>query len=436
MRRLQIFTALVAPAILFFVSGVASAQVGQMRGHVLLRQADGTTVPAAGAQIDVYRTDVAGKYDTKADKKGQFVFAGLPFVGTYVISASAPNAQPTAIGGAKAGREIDFEVVLNPGDGKRFTEAEAKASAGGARGNSDTTKPPTESAADKAKREEELKKYEAEKNRVTNVNEVLNRTFKAGNEALTAKNYDEALKQYDEGLAADPEQVIFYSRKSAALRYRGVDHYNASIKATDATVKTNELESAKKDFQASVEAVQRGVELSKKEAAATDAVGQSNQALRKLDVLSNRAESMRLLMKVDPTQSDATLIAYNEYMAVEQDAAKKAKAEKDLAQIMFDSSSDVAGFERALAAYKKILEANPEDVDAVLRIGQALFNIGALNNNDKAKYQEAANYLQLYVNKAPEGQLKSEAKDLIEALKAQANVTPEKINTPPRRRRP
>ena len=131
MRRSQIFTALVAPAILFIVSGIASAQVAQMRGHVLLKQADGTTVPAAGAQIDIYRSDIAGKYDTKADKKGQFVFAGLPIVGTYVIAASAPNAQPAAIPGAKAGREIDFEVVLNPGDGKRFTEAEAKANAGG-----------------------------------------------------------------------------------------------------------------------------------------------------------------------------------------------------------------------------------------------------------------------------------------------------------------
>jgi tetratricopeptide (TPR) repeat protein len=144
---------------------------------------------------------------------------------------------------------------------------------------------------------------------------------------------------------------------------------------------------------------------------------------------------MRLLVKVDPTQAGAALTAYQEYIAAESDAVKKAKAEKDIAQIMFDSATDAAGYERALTAYKKLLEANPDDTDAMLRIGQTLFNMGALNN-DKAKYQEAANYLQLFVTKAPEGQLKTEAKELIEALKAQANVTPERINPPPRRRRP
>ena len=40
--------------------------------------------------------------------------------------------------------------------------------------------------------------------------------------------------------------------------------------------------------------------------------------------------------------------------------------------------------------------------------------------------------MQRYVDKAPEGQLKSEAKELIATMKQQANVTPEKTTTKPK----
>ncbi|HEY9501701.1 MAG TPA: carboxypeptidase-like regulatory domain-containing protein, partial [Pyrinomonadaceae bacterium] len=73
--------------VLMVLAGTVSAvptfaQVGELRGHVYM-QADGKKVPLADAQIDVFRTDVNAKYNTKTNKKGEFVFAGLPFVGIY-----------------------------------------------------------------------------------------------------------------------------------------------------------------------------------------------------------------------------------------------------------------------------------------------------------------------------------------------------------------
>jgi hypothetical protein len=71
----------------------------------------------------------------------------------------------------------------------------------------------------------------------------------------------------------------------------------------------------------------------------------------------------------------------------------------------------------------------------LLRAGQALFNIGAINT-DKTKYQEAANYLARFVEKAPDTDpLKADAKAILETLKDQANVKPEKTATPVRRTR-
>jgi len=436
MRR-HLLNIFIGAAVLACAAVTLSAQTGALRGSVKLTAADGSMTPVANATIDVFRTDISGEYHTKSDKKGEWVFAGLPFTGEYVVSVSAPGAQPMAKSGVKAGRDIPVDIVLNSGDGKKLTKDEAIAVSKGGGGASNGGGGGGESAAAKAKREEELKKYEAEKARVSNINEVLNRTFKAGQDALDAKNYDEAVKQFDEGLAADPEQVVLYSRKSLALRLRGVERYNASIKDTDQTQKAADMENAKKDFQAAADAASKGLEVANKEAAATDPQALAAQTSKKLEILAYRAEATRLLVKTDASQGGAALTAYQEYMAAETDATKKAKAEKDVAQILFDTASDQAGFEKALAAYQKILDTTPDDPDALLRSGQILFNIGALNNNDKAKYQEAANYLQRFVEKAPDtNPMKAEAKDLIDALKAQANVTPEKNAAPARRRRP
>src|SRR5207253_3422023 len=119
MRRSYLFTSIMATAILVLSAIAASAQTGQLRGHVLLKQADGTSVKAADAVIDVFRIDLSGAYHTKTDKKGEFVFAGLPFIGTYVVTASLPNAAPGFVKGVKVGRDVDYEIVLSPGDGRK-----------------------------------------------------------------------------------------------------------------------------------------------------------------------------------------------------------------------------------------------------------------------------------------------------------------------------
>ena len=65
--------------------------------------------------IDVWRTDMKADYHVKTDKKGEWIFAGLPFVGTYTVSASAPGATPTARADVKARANQPIEIVLSPG---------------------------------------------------------------------------------------------------------------------------------------------------------------------------------------------------------------------------------------------------------------------------------------------------------------------------------
>ncbi len=442
------FGATLVLAIVFAAAVSSQAQTGQLRGHVVIKQADGTTVPASEAIIDVFRTDLAGTYNTKANKKGEFVFAGLPLIGEYVIAASHPTASPSWLPKVKVGRDVDYELALGPGDGKKLTYDQIKAAMAAGGASTAGAKPSgNESAEDKAKREEiERKNREIlEKNKkIEEANVIVARTFKSGNDSLIAAGqlagaskrdeaiakFTESINFYNEGLTADPEQAALLTNKALALKGRGVEKYNAAILSKDDAAKTSGLDAAKSDFREAAESTAKALTILKAEQqAATDPQAQARFTANKLSALATRAETMRLFVtKVEPNQADAGVAAYQEYMAVETDPVKKSKAQHDLAQMLFDANS----FDKSLEEYKKILAEKPDDTDALVKSGMLLFNIGAINN-DKTKYQEAANYLQQFVDKAPDtDKLKDDAKAILEELKNQQNVKAEKVTTPKR----
>lgn len=425
MRRSYFITSILAVSVLVLSAVVASAQTGQLRGTVQLVGADGKQAPVVGAVVDVFRTDMLGDYHTKTDKKGEWVFAGLPYIGTYVVTVSAPGAQPFARGGVKAGREVPVDIVLQAGDGRRLTQADAIAASKG--GASEGPSSSGDSATDKAKMDELKKKNEeiiAANKKAEDTNKIVGEAFKAGNAALSSKNYDEAVKQYDIGLAADSEQAALLTNKAAALKGRGVEKYNAAIQTKDDAAKTTGIEAAKADFKGAAEASEKAADLIKKEPAATDPNDQKRQEANKYAAMSVRAEAYRLYVsKADGSQADQGATAFREYIAVETDPAKKAKAQLDLAQMLLDAGAG----DKAYAEYQKILAEKPDDPDANLGAGLALYSTG-----DKTKYQEAANYFQHFVDKAPDSnKFKNDAKDILANLKNTENVVPER--TPPRR---
>jgi tetratricopeptide (TPR) repeat protein len=426
MRRKYFFFTFVAATMLLLGNLAASAQTAPLSGEVVMQQADGTTVPVAGAQIDIFRTDISGKYNTKTDKKGKFSFVGIPLGGTYIISASAPNARPDVIGGIRVGREVDYRLTLSPGDGKRPTEAEAKAIASA--GSSGGGAAPAESAEDRKRREEmerENAKIDEGNKKIEESNATVARTLKSGNEASAAKKYTEAIAFYTEGINADPTHpgvAVLLINNSIALRARGVDRYNAAVTSKDDAEKTAGLEAARKDFRDAAEAATKAVALIKAQSAPADPTAQTNYNMNKYAALATRAEAMRLFVsRVDTSQADAGMAAFQEYLAVETAPEKKAKAQIDVAQMLLDANAS----DKAYTEFQKVLAENPENVDAMLGAGLALFQSG-----DKSKFQEAANHLQRFVDKAPEThRLRASAKEALDYLKTAENVKPQKTTT-------
>lgn len=441
------FLGTLAVAILLAVASVpAFAQVAELRGKVMMKQADGQTVPLADAQIDVFRTDMKAKYNTKTNKNGEFVFAGLPFIGTYTVVASHPTAAPNYLPGVKVGRGVPVEITVTPGDGRKLTLEDLE-KVGGASPNPPAGGAPSE--ADKAKLEEIRKKneeIEAKNKKITESNEIIARTFKAGNEALTAANtasrnkqndvavqkFTEALTQYDEGLAADPEQPALLTNKAVALKGRGVERYNAAItnKSLDDAGRTAALDAAKSDFKGAAETASKAVSMLKSQTAPTDPAELDRYNKNKYAAMLTQAEAMRLFVsKVEPAKADEGLAAFKDYMAVETDPAKKSKAQLDAAQMLLDSGQS----DKALVEFQAVLQSQPDSPEANLGAGLALYA-----QQDKEKFQEAANYLQHFVDVAPDtNPLKADAKAILAELKSTEKVVPEKNpGRPARKPRP
>lgn len=429
MYRKQLFTFLVAATVLVMGGFSALAQTGPVRGIVKMKQADGTTVPVANAVLDAYRLDLPGKMENvKTNNRGEFSIIGLYIVGKYVLSVSAPNAQPRLRTNIKAGLNADYEIILDPGDGRRYTMEEAKKMASGDEDAAAGNTGGGESAEDKAKREEMIRKNAeiTESNKkAEESNAIYNRAFKEGNAAYTAKRYEEAAAKYSEAITADPDHPgapVIYTNRSLVLRMSAVDRYNAAIKAKD----DGGIAAAKKDWEQSASDAKIAVEKLKAQSAPAEPAAAAAYKDQLYRALQARASVMRFFVtKVDRTQADAGLAAYREYLAVEPDSAAKLKTHLEGARMLFDAGE----VDKAVAEYQKILTDNPDNVDAMLGAGLALFGTG-----DTAKYQEAANYLQRFVDKAPDThELKADAKAVLEELKNQ-NVKPQKAAPGGRRR--
>ena len=434
MRFKSLLLAFASAILLTAFASAADAQVLQISGKVTLKQADGTVVPVSGAQVDIYRTDIKWEAKVTTNKKGEYMHAGIPFVGTYTLAVSAPGAQPDYIRDIKLSGHPNNDFQLKPGDGSRLTLDQIKAagsaarSSGGGGGGA-----PSESKEAKAAREElERKNAEIiEKNKkIEASNATVDRTFKAGNEALNANRYDEAIAAYDEGLATRPEEAALLINKSEALRRRGVERFNAALKSTDDAAKSSGLENAKKDWTEAAAAANKAVDIINAANPAGDNVNAAGYAQNKLAAVTIRAMAMRFVAtKVDQSQAQAAWDAYQQLLTLELDPAKKAKFRAEALQTVFDAGAT----DLAVAKAREVIATEPDDVDANRVLGLALFASG-----DKAKFQEAANFLQHYVDKAPDTDpLKASAKESLDYLKTAENIKPEKTTSRPTRgRRP
>ena len=414
---------------LLILSFSTVAQNAPVSGTVLLNGA-----PVEGATVEVYRIDINGSGPAaKTDKKGYFNFAGLMIGATYVLSISAPGAEPQFLPGIKAGT-ANLKFELKEGDGRRLTpeevrEASAQVSAGG---GGELTEDQKKAQAEYQKKVKEVNEKNA---KIEQETKVIEASLKEGNDAYSAKNWDLAISKYETGIQANPtfsgSAPVLMNNKGAALRERAVKTYNENVRNTEVSAKVAAFGKVKADLGEAAETYHKSWNLLKNSPAgeiADPKIKESGIAT----AVRGAADTFRLMAlteQVDETKIEIAKEVLPEYEKIETDAAKKASSKL----ILGDLYRVTGDADNAIAEYRKVVEGSPDNLDGLAGLGLSLVNAGYINNN-KEQLQEGANYLQKYSSSAPDGhKYKADALGLIESLKAEQKITPQKV-APARRR--
>lgn len=398
------YLTLVLTALLFSVS--AYSQGAPVRGEVKLQKPDGTTVPVMGAIVEAFRTDVdKGKMpEAKTNKRGEFTFVSFPYGQKYVLSVSGPGIGPKIQPEIKAGNE-SVVFIVNEGDGRRLTEAEVRAAAKGEAAAAAQGGGGGGETEEQKKARAELEKKNAEINaanqKIQAGDETARKAAAEGRAALEAKNWDVAIAKFNEGVAAVPDFVgstpILLAGKMLAHKGKGFDLYIAGAKVSDPTARLAKYGEAKKEYNDGLAAYAQAVDIVKKAGPATDPREQAQRKSLMTDLYGAAIEIHRLMAvgQVDTSRAAEAEVIIKESIADETDPAKKAKAQTILGDIMRASGE----FDKAVAAYKSVLETTPENNEVKASLGLSLVAQGtSVDPPNREQLQEGLNYMQQYAD--------------------------------------
>ena len=362
-------------------ASAAWAQTSTLQGEV--KDANGQGLK--GAVIVLDRQDIKGHYQVKSDKKGHWLYTGLP-LGVFNISCMVDGKEVDKVSNVKAGMGDDNPPVNF--DLKKQAAAAAAASSGQLtddqqRGMSKEQKEKFEAAS--KQRSEAMKK-----------NKALNDAFNAGQDSLkkAAADQDKAQKVTDFTTAAasfkqagdlDPSQVAVWDSLGAANYGLG------NVQTGDDKTKA---------YDEAVAAYQKEIQLKPDSAAAYNQLGNIYGAEKKIP---EATEALNKAAQLDPQ------MASKAYFNMGANLVNTGQGEK------------------AIDFFKKATDADPNYAEAWYQMGSILMSRGSVDSKTGAQSYppETATALNKYLQLQPSGTHAQEAQAMLEAMgqKVQTNVT-------------
>jgi len=355
MKTIFLVLALALVAVLTPLS--SSAQRVPVRGHVT--GDDGK--PLAGADIVLLNKDNGQKFTMKTDKNGDFVNVGVT-IGIYHMTIS------------KDGNVVYEKDMVAQGEDKALEINVPKAKE---ESRQEALKQLTPEQRQQI--EEQQKAAEAERAKVTNLNQMLA-------DAKTAEdggNFDQAISIYKQATAIDATQPLLWARLGAA-------YLSAAGK-----VPAGDRAAAAEDYTQAVEAYKKALAL-KESAALHNNLGQAYAKLGKAD---EAMAEYNAAAQLDP--SNAGLYFYN------------------LGAILTNAGK----LEEANAAFDKAIAANPNRAEAYYWKGVNLLSKATLKDNKMIAPPGTAENLNKYLALAPTGAHAESAKELLASIGAKVETS-------------
>lgn len=337
------------------------AQTAVMEGNV--KGEDGK--PVQGAMIKITRTDIKGNYQVKTDKKGHFLYAGLP-LGMYDVSVEIGGAAKDSVKGVRLHGDmppIDFDL--------------AKSAAGGPGEQGGQTQPAAQDATRgmSAQQKAELEKQLKEREEAMKKNKELNDAFNAGMTAAQAKQWDQAIASFNKASELDTKQHVVWAQLAEAEM-----NFAATKSGAEA-----DAETAK-----GLDAYQKAIELK------PDDAGYHN----------NFALSLAKAKKFPEAQAELT-------KAATLDPPNAGRYYYNLGALLVNSGQN----EPAGDAFKKAIDIDPNYADAQYQYGVFLLSKATVAADGKVTpVGGTAEAFQKYLQLKPDGPFADSAKQMLATL--------------------
>jgi tetratricopeptide (TPR) repeat protein len=366
-------------------AGAAWAQIAAIEGDV--KGPDGQLVK--GAVILIERQDMKGTYKgAKTDKKGHYIYNGLPFPGTYTVSVFIDDQKRDEMKGVKTQLGDPVNISFDLKD-----QQKAAAPAAGAAGAPGAAAPQEEQRGMSKEQKEALDKQNKENAAIIAKNKALNDTFNAGKDALTAKNYDAAVDAFQKGTEMDPNQNVIWANLADA--YVG-----------QAGAKTGPDQQAALDK--ALEAYSKAIALKPDNAA----------------YHNNYALTLAKAKKFDEAQTELN-------KAAQLDPPQAGRYYYNLGAVLVNNGQAAA----AEVAFKKAIEVNPDYADAQFQYATALSARLATGSDGKIIAPDGMkDALEKYLSLEPMGQYADAAKGMLQMIGATIQTDYSKKGAAPKKK--